>query len=273
VPVQMFDTTTVEDVPNEPQAVAGYVGGLYPTYVQLVERYPRAYHLSIAVTAEEDAECLDVERYDATPSEAPAWARRQLARGVRRPVLYASLSTMPVVLSLLRADGLQLAAVRIWTAHYTQQPHICGPACGFGLDVAADATQWTSSAINRNLDESLCRDTFFGPPPPPPDPYRYQWYGEGPFPYSEPGTRRIAQLNERAIVQEYDHLRVHPRMNARRLGELQPLITFLRKRVWFVAHFDIQRARWRPAPDWDSYHRGWRWQMLLARSRGELIAP
>jgi len=82
---------------------------------------------------------------------------------------------------------------------------------------------------------------------------------------------RIEEVNERAIVQEYDHRRVHPQMNAQRLGELRAYITFLRKRVWYVAHHDVETGAKLPNPDWDSYHRGWRWQMLLKRSRGEQV--
>jgi hypothetical protein len=53
---------------------------------------------------------------------------------------------------------------------------------------------------------------------------------------------------------------------------LRAYITFLRKRVWYVAHYDVPTGVKRLEPDWGSYHRGWRWQMLLKRSRGERVA-
>jgi hypothetical protein len=252
--------------------VAGYVGGRWPTYVPLVHAHPHAHHLAIAVSASEDAECLDVEAGDARPDQAPAWVRRQQARGVHRPVLYASVSAMPAVLSALSTAGIPRDAVRLWTAHYTGRPHICTPACGFGFGTTGDATQWTDRALGRNLDESLCSDSFFGAAARPPDPNRYSWYPEGPFPWREPQTGELRHLNERQIVEEYDHRRVHPQMHAKRLGELCQYITFLRKRVWYVAHHDLQTGTKLPWADWSSYHRGWRWQELNARSRGERLA-
>jgi hypothetical protein len=269
--IQMYDTVTVETVPLNPQAVAGYVGGHWPTYIPLVHAHPHAHHLSIAVTAGEDADCLDVEAGDARPDQAPAWVRRQQARGVQRPVLYASVSAMPAVIAELRAAGILREAVRLWTAHYNGRAHLCSPACGFGFQTTADATQWTDRALGRNLDEGVCDDAFFGPPAAPPDPHHYHWYPVGPFPRRDPYTGQVGHLNERDIVQEYDHRRVHPQMHTQRLSELREHITFLRKRVWYVAHHDMQTGTRLPWADWSSYHRGWRWQTLLARSRGERV--
>lgn len=272
MPLKMFDSVSVGAIPADAPAVAGYVGGSWPTYLRLVQGFPRAYHLSIAVNAYEDAECLDIERGDATPYEAPAWVKRQLGRGVRRPVVYSSVSTMGAVLAALESDGIQRDAVRLWTAHYTGYPHVCSPQnCGYGLRVSSDATQWTDHALNGNLDESLCDDAFFGPPPPPPDPNHYEWYAVGPFPFRN-ASGEVVKLNERATVEEYDHLRIHSRLNAKRLSELHDPLTFLRKRVWYVAHHDVRTGEKLPKVDWGSYNRGWRWQMLNARSRGEQVA-
>lgn len=150
-PVVMFDSIDLNQIPWNAQAVAGYVGGNWPTYSKLVVKYPKARHLSIAVNAGENAECLDVEAGDALPHEAPEWVKRQLARGVHRPVVYASLSVMPAIKSLLQSAGL-LGSVRLWVAHYTNVEHL--PA-GF------DACQWTDKALGRNLDQSICSPTFF----------------------------------------------------------------------------------------------------------------
>jgi hypothetical protein len=271
--IQMFDSVSVGAIPANAPAVAGYVGGSWPTYLRLVQGFPRAYHLSIAVNAYEDAECLDIECGDATPYEAPAWVKRQLGRGVQRPVVYSSVSSMGAVLGALESDGIRPDAVRLWTAHYTGSPHICTPeSCGrYGLRVTSNATQWTDRALNSNLDESLCDETFFGPPPPPPDPNHYEWYAVGPFPFRNT-SGKVEHLNERAIVEEYDHLRIHSRLNAERLSELHEPITFLRKRIWYVAHYDVRTGAKLPEVDWRSYKRGWRWQMLLARSRGDQVA-
>lgn len=156
----MFDTIDPSLIPPRPQAVAGYVGGYWPTYSTLLRDFPHAKHLSIAVNAGEDAECLDVENGDATPAQAPAWCRRQRARGVSRPVIYASVATMPAVLGGLAADGITRGMVRVWTAHYTGRQHLCSQACWPTLHTVADATQFTDRALGRNLDESWCSGTF-----------------------------------------------------------------------------------------------------------------
>jgi hypothetical protein len=159
-PFEMFDTVDVATMPDNPVATAGYVDGHWPTSQQLIQRFPHAKHLSIAVFPSDNAECLDVESGDATPSEAVGWVRRQHARGIARPVVYCSLSVVPNVAQELQAAGIPRSQVRIWSAHYTYQPHICrGIPTAWGT-IDADATQWTDTALGRNLDESLCAANF-----------------------------------------------------------------------------------------------------------------
>lgn len=159
--VTMYDSVDLGQIPSAAQAVAGYVGGRWPTFTQLASRWPHAHRLSIAVAASQDAECLDIEQGDATPDEAPAWVRRQQARGVKRPVVYASVSQMPKVRGVLAAHGVSRDQVREWTAHYTGKPHRCTSACGFGYTGEADATQYANNALGRTLDASLCSPYFF----------------------------------------------------------------------------------------------------------------
>lgn len=161
----MYDSVTLTEIPANAEAVAGYVNGRWPTYTQLAAKWPHAHRVSIAVNAEADADCLDIENGDATPAQAPAWVRRQIMRGVKKPVVYANLSTMPAVLSVLKASGIGRSQVRVWTAHYTHVPHRCTSACGkqYGLTTTADATQYTNVALNRNLDASLVTQAFLDP--------------------------------------------------------------------------------------------------------------
>jgi hypothetical protein len=159
--VTMYDSIDVGQIPRDGPAAAGYTSGNWPTW-QTIRSGPWSHKLSIAVTAShDDADCLDVEVGDATPEQAPAWVKRAKQRGVRKPVVYASLSTMPAVLAALGRAGIGRDDVRVWTAHYTGTQHICTPACGFGFQANADATQWTSDSHGRNLDESLCDGSFF----------------------------------------------------------------------------------------------------------------
>jgi hypothetical protein len=149
----MYDSVEVSQIPATAEAVAGYVGGKWPTFNVLVQRFPHTHRLSIAVNASEDADCLDVETGDATPAEAPAWFRRQIRLGKTLPCFYANSSTMPAVIAALTAAGIPRNQYRVWSAHYTGVPHI---------QPGSDATQWYDKALGRNLDISWCKDTFFG---------------------------------------------------------------------------------------------------------------
>lgn len=256
----MFDSITVATIPPGPHAVAGYVGGKWPTYNELVKTFPNARHLSIAVNASEDAECLDIENGDATPVQAPAWVKRQQARGVLRPVLYASISSMAAVHASLSADKIVRANVRLWTAHYTQVPHVCAPTCGFQFQTTADATQWTDRALGRNLDESLCVDTFFpapAPPPPPPDPYHYSRFA------TQPTPSPWGPLSEHDLVLAYDAARRAPLRNRGKLGTLREQLHFLAFRVLLHGEHD---------GDFATSERSWRYEQLRARELGGKLA-
>jgi hypothetical protein len=158
----MYDSVTVSEIPVNAKAVAGYVGGRWPTFHTLVHTHPRAKRLSIAVASTYDAECLDIEQGDAEPADAPIWVHRQHQRGVKRPVVYASASQMDAVLRALAMHGIKRKRVRVWTAHYGSGKHRCGPeTCGLLTSTKADATQWRNDALGRNLDESVLSRRFF----------------------------------------------------------------------------------------------------------------
>lgn len=163
MPKTMYDSVTLGEIPADAEAVAGYTSGRWPTFSKLAILFPKAHRLSIAVSAEHDADCLDIENGDASPAQAPAWVRRQIARGVKKPVVYSSVSQMGHVLSVLKASGIKRSKVRVWTAHYTSKPHLCGAECYRGFATVADATQYTNNALGRNLDASLVADSFFDP--------------------------------------------------------------------------------------------------------------
>lgn len=158
----MYDSVSIGQIPANAAAVAGYVNGRWPTFPSLASNFPHAKRLSIAVNAHADAVCLDVESGDATPDQAPAWVKRQLHRGVKKPVIYTSVSQAGWVLRELAKAGIPRSAIKLWTAHYTMKPHRCGPECGFGMPTRADATQYTDKALGKNLDASLCGGRFLG---------------------------------------------------------------------------------------------------------------
>jgi hypothetical protein len=145
----MYDSTNVDNIPSDAEAVAGYVNGAFENFNELVRRFPHAKHLSIAVSSSHDAHCLDIENGDATPADAPGWVRRQHARGIKRPVVYANTSTIGIVVNALTHDDIKRDEYLVWTAHYTDTPHI---------EPGSDATQWEDH--HELYDVSLCEPWF-----------------------------------------------------------------------------------------------------------------
>src|SRR5580704_8924685 len=162
----MFDTALNDQFPGGAAAYAAYIdGGLgnQPNYAYIVSAFPKAQHLSVALFAANNADALDVEAGASAASDIPGWHARQVRRGIGRPVLYASASTMnDTVLPVLGEAGISRAQTRLWTAHYGLGQHVCGPASCGTLSVEADGTQWTSSAMGLVLDQSLLTADFFG---------------------------------------------------------------------------------------------------------------
>jgi len=148
-------------------AYLGYVDGHWPTWNALVAKFAGtgAHLLDCAVFAADDATAGDREPYDMSAAQCATWAARQLARGVWRPVQYASISNMPELLAADAAAGISRAEVRLLSAHYGVGKHIC---------TGMDGTQWTDTAPGVGgtlVDESLLEDGFFdGPAPAPPVP-------------------------------------------------------------------------------------------------------
>jgi hypothetical protein len=168
--LQMADSAESLALPAGLAAYASYVdGGIgdQPNYERVRAAHPGAHHLSIALSAAHNADCLDVEPGAASPPDFPQWYARQLARGTARPVVYASVAAMREgILPMLAVHDIPRAMVRLWTAHYGLGEHICGPhSCG-ELPVDADGTQYSDNYRGPNgvVDMSLLTDDFFGTP-------------------------------------------------------------------------------------------------------------
>jgi hypothetical protein len=161
----MYDTVSNDQFPSGGQAYAGYVDGSVgdqPNYAYVVQTFPKAYHLSIALFASNNADSLDVEAGASVPGDVPGWYTRQKQRGIQRPCVYASASTMTSsILPVLNQAKIGRSEVRLWSAHYGVGEHICGPGSCGAMPIEADGTQWTSDALGRDLDQSLLLANFF----------------------------------------------------------------------------------------------------------------
>lgn len=147
--ITMYDAVNISNIPHNPEAVAGYVGGSFDNYNELLRYFPHAKHLSIAVNASEDAECLDIEKGDAAPGDAPGWIRRQHERGLKRPCVYGSSSEMGNIMRRILGNGIKRNEFRVWSAHWTGTPHV---------EPGSDATQYAGGQV---LDKSQCLPNFF----------------------------------------------------------------------------------------------------------------
>jgi hypothetical protein len=152
----MYDSVTETEIPKEPHAVAAYINGDYANYEACKKLFPRARLLTISVTGDVVADCYDMEKGDYPNDKAAELYRTAKNGGVWRPCFYAQLSgNMPAVkASLNTVQGIVRDDVRFWVAYYN------GLA---DLPAGYDAHQFTKSALGRNLDESICADTFFKP--------------------------------------------------------------------------------------------------------------
>jgi hypothetical protein len=173
--ITMYDTAFNGQFPPGAEAYAAYVDGgvgSQPNYPWIVETFPGAQHLSIALFPGDDADALDVEPGAAPPESAVAWYAAQRARGVARPCFYASADTMEeFAVPVIEAALIPRDSVRLWSAHYDAGEHVCGPSSCKAMSVEADGTQWTPNAVidgkARDLDQSLLAAGFFAVPSPP----------------------------------------------------------------------------------------------------------
>lgn len=165
----MYDAIRPTLIPDPaPAVVAGYVGGAWPSWHGYIDTngvsvpsvrtlFPRAVHVSVAVSPDLDAHVLDCERFDATPVQCPAWAVRQRARGSVAYV-YMNASTWPSVVAAF--DAAHVPQPQYWVADYSSAPIIPPGAAGL---------QWRCTP---GYDVSVVADYLPGIDPAPAGPAR-----------------------------------------------------------------------------------------------------
>ena len=153
----MYDSTNPFDIPIGAPMVAGYVDGLYKWSDAGWQRFPEAIWVRIAVFAStNDGQVLDVENGDATPAQAPGWAKMRLAAG-QIPTLYFSLSLFGDVNKAMTDAGVKTWGV--WVADWTGSPF---------LHSGTYATQYDHPPHSGgHYDLSIVADYWPGVDPPP----------------------------------------------------------------------------------------------------------
>lgn len=251
-----YDDVTVSLIPSSAQAVLGYTDGQYANRTEMRAAFPHALQTYLCVQGTDlTADGVDSEAGDAPISAVVSFVHQKLKQN-RKPVVYTFLAQMQETLNAIYASGVPREKLIILCAHVTEVPHICTPACGFGLTETVDATQWTFTALGRNLDESLCAPSYFErelvpPPPKPVDPHHYLWFKE-----------------YRLQVEDYDRLRKHPIKNRKQLKYVRYT---LRQGAERIAHIVISEGRKSGKRDWAKDRRGWRYQELIKRANGKRV--
>jgi hypothetical protein len=156
---RMADSVTVANLPTV-DLYAAYIDGRYANFQQVRARFPGKTVIAIAVSAaDNEGDCLDVETFDATPSQAPGWVQRRRAAGHRGPLVYCSEAVWPSVRAAFSVQGIP--APGYWVAGYPG-------AEGDSIPQGAIGHQWIDHG---GWDESCMVDYLPGIDPEPPNPF------------------------------------------------------------------------------------------------------
>lgn len=156
-PKTQYDSCTVSAIPTDARAVAGYKAGICQNTRALRLWVPDALLTTIAVRSSEDANVLDVEAGDATNADAPGWFQRHDHKRYGKAIFYTSAGNAAALIAELRRHGIKRRQYILWSAHYTDVRHVCGPkTCGYPK---ADATQYTNR--KERLDVTKCRASYW----------------------------------------------------------------------------------------------------------------
>lgn len=188
----MRDSTAPADIPTAgTDLVAGYLDGSFAWPSAGWARFTSAPHVTIDVNGTRpDADVLDVETGDATPSGSVVWIRKALAVAGRAdvPVLYCNQSNRPAIIADQSAAGFAAGRdYKLWVAtldgtqtlsdmtgvvavqyagealtghHYDQSIVVDDTWKAGDMPLTAADKTWIVSAIKAGLDAHAWDDTF-----------------------------------------------------------------------------------------------------------------
>jgi hypothetical protein len=140
----MVDAVNFGNVPKGAfKYAAGYLNGRFATPMSQLARFDG--HLLIGVHPDDPTQarfvrCLDVERFDANPSDAPAFIRERIRHGHHDATIYCNRSTFPAIqkacaglpyrLWLATLDGTKLTTFMgktVWACQFETVRNADGP--------------------------------------------------------------------------------------------------------------------------------------------------
>ncbi|MEV4145932.1 hypothetical protein AB0J40_19830 [Amycolatopsis sp. NPDC049691] len=176
----MYDAVTARNIlkkDRRPALVAGYIDRirLAPWSAADWDLFPDALKVRIVKKAStNDGHVLDVEPGDATPAEAPGWARMRRQSGFAHPVIYCNRSTWPKVRAAFADQGVEPPLY--WIATATGKPEIPAGAIAAqylldvepGIDISVVADYWpgvdTSASLTTEPEVELMERITVTPP-------------------------------------------------------------------------------------------------------------
>jgi hypothetical protein len=144
-PVTMYDSAQASNLPASAGFVATYSNGSYAASPSSIPGHPNTVWIDVN-GSNPNANALDIEPGDASPSQAAAWVHAN-----KNPVviLYSSVSTWDAVKqSVSTLSPQDQSRVRYWIADPTGVPHLLPGSA---------ATQY---AFQSNVDISMVRGDF-----------------------------------------------------------------------------------------------------------------
>ena len=132
-----------------PEAVAGYIDGLYRWPAEAWASFPGIPHVTITVLGIHGARVCDCETGDLSSGAAAAWAVGELW-SLRRPTIYCNRSTWPQVIAALAGLKVTPSQVDWWIADPTGTPHLIEGT------VATQYAWHQLGQVAANVDLSLC---------------------------------------------------------------------------------------------------------------------
>ena len=161
----MRDSTNPEEIPTDTPVVAGYADGFYEWDQTDWDRFPNAIKLTIATNANTEADILDVENGDATPSQAVEWCNRFNRPSRERPTIYCNRSTWPTVQSLLAGH-----VVDYWISTLDGTESVDGAVAVQYKDVqtydqsAINDYEWAYGKMNAQILDMIIKGWYRFPP-------------------------------------------------------------------------------------------------------------
>lgn len=117
MPRLCYDSIALANLPPGGTLYAGYDDGAWPDADAIAHAFPGATVIRVTVNPlDNEGDCLDVEKGDATPADAPMWVARRRIAGHIGPLVYCSESLWPQVVHEFSAQKVE--GPDYWIAGY-----------------------------------------------------------------------------------------------------------------------------------------------------------